>query len=106
MLSEDVVGPQMALSFQSGYWGQHWYLGYPEGLAARINETIARRETSKATGGGSKASTNGAGALGFRDFPGLLAAKENRTGSRQTLLSFLTFIELRSVVLILPARAT
>ena len=30
--------------------------------------------------------TNGAGALGFRDFPGLLTAKENRTGSRQTLL--------------------
>jgi hypothetical protein len=28
----------------------------------------------------------GAGALGFRDFSGLLAAKENRTGSRQTLL--------------------
>jgi hypothetical protein len=27
----------------------------------------------------------GAGALGFRDFSGLLAAKENRTGSRQTL---------------------
>jgi hypothetical protein len=27
-----------------------------------------------------------AGALGFRDFSGLLAAKENRTGSRQTLL--------------------
>jgi hypothetical protein len=31
-------------------------------------------------------SHNGAGALGFRDFSGLLAAKENRTGSRQTLL--------------------
>jgi hypothetical protein len=28
----------------------------------------------------------GAGALGFRDFPGLLTVKENRTGSRQTLL--------------------
>jgi hypothetical protein len=27
-----------------------------------------------------------AGELGFRDFPGLLTAKENRTGSRQTLL--------------------
>jgi hypothetical protein len=32
---------------------------------------------------------SGAGALGFRDFPGLLAAKENRTGSRQTLLPIL-----------------
>ena len=31
-------------------------------------------------------SHSGAGALGFRDFSGLLAAKENRTGSRQTLL--------------------
>jgi hypothetical protein len=29
-----------------------------------------------------------AGALGFRDFPGLLAAKENRNGSRRTLPSF------------------
>jgi hypothetical protein len=27
----------------------------------------------------------GAGALGFRDFPGLMVAKENRTGSHQTL---------------------
>ena len=32
---------------------------------------------------------SGAGALGFRDFRGLLAAKENRTGSRQTLLPIL-----------------
>ena len=32
-------------------------------------------------------SHSGAGALGFRDFSGLLAAKENRTGSRQTLLA-------------------
>jgi hypothetical protein len=31
-------------------------------------------------------SHSGAGALGFRDFSGSLAAKENRTGSRQTLL--------------------
>jgi hypothetical protein len=31
-------------------------------------------------------SHSGAGALGFRDFSGLLAAKENRNGSRQTLL--------------------
>jgi hypothetical protein len=29
-------------------------------------------------------SHSGAGALGFRDFSGLLAAKENRNGSRQT----------------------
>ena len=28
-----------------------------------------------------------AGALGFRDFPGLPAAKENRNDSRQTLLT-------------------
>ena len=33
-------------------------------------------------------SHSGAGALGFRDFSGLLAAKENRTGSRQTLLRY------------------
>jgi hypothetical protein len=29
--------------------------------------------------------------MGFRDFPGLLAAKENRNGSRQTL-PFLTIV--------------
>jgi hypothetical protein len=34
-------------------------------------------------------SNSGAGALGLRDFSGLLAAKESRTGSRQTLLRWL-----------------
>src|ERR1700723_3314391 len=38
-----------------------------------------------------KRSKHGAGALGFRDFPGLLTAKENRTGSRQTLLPICSF---------------
>jgi hypothetical protein len=37
-----------------------------------------------------------AGELGFRDFPGLLTAKENRTGSRQTLLLKWLFVEHNS----------
>jgi hypothetical protein len=37
--------------------------------------------------GGSEGSTDEAGALGFRDFPGLLVTKENRNGSHQTLHS-------------------
>jgi hypothetical protein len=35
---------------------------------------------------GDPVARNGAGPLDFRDFSGLLTAKENRTGSRQTLL--------------------
>jgi hypothetical protein len=42
-------------------------------------------------------SNSGAGALGFRDFPGLLAAKENRTGSRQTLRPISSIRELRLI---------
>jgi hypothetical protein len=41
---------------------------------------------SGSTYGGSGRSVKWAGALGFRDFPGLLVMKENRTGSHQTLL--------------------
>jgi uncharacterized protein (TIGR02284 family) len=41
-------------------------------------------------------SADGAGALDFRDFSGSLAAKENRTGSHQTLLFHsATWIEIR-----------
>jgi hypothetical protein len=40
-------------------------------------------------------SHSGAGALSYRDFSGLLAAKENRTGSRQTLLPNATTVVLR-----------
>jgi hypothetical protein len=48
-------------------------------------------------------SNSGAGALGFRDFPGLLAAKENRTGSRQTLRPIISSIrELGSVLILNP----
>jgi hypothetical protein len=40
---------------------------------------------------GNPVARNEAGALDFRDFSGLLTAKENRTGSRQTLLTIAVF---------------
>jgi hypothetical protein len=49
-------------------------------IVVLIITSLMRRETRFGEFG-----TWGAGALGFRDFPGLLVMKENRTGNHRTL---------------------